>query len=135
MARGIAGRFDLRGPCEDCPFRNDKPFFLGGGRAREIADSIIKDDQGFTCHKTVIYGEDDDGEPSYDVLTRGRACGGVMVILAKMHMFNQEMRFAVAFGMFDPDQLNMDAPVFDSMDEWVAHQEELLRTPRDTKGT
>jgi hypothetical protein len=127
MARGVAGRFDLRGPCEDCPFRKDKPFYLGGRRAREIADSIVKDDTGFTCHKTVIYDYDEDGNDAFDVMTNGRACGGVMVMLEKMQMPSQEMRVAHRLGMFDHTKLDMDAPVFDTMNEWVEFQEGLLR--------
>lgn len=121
MTRGIRGRFDLRGPCADCPFRTDKPFYLGERRAAEIADSMVDDDAPFTCHKTIDYSS---GEPN--VTDNGRACAGAMVILEKMGHPNQEMRIAERLGWYDPARLDMDAPVPDSMDEWVAYQASLI---------
>lgn len=122
MTRGFGGRFSLRGPCADCPFRTDKPFFLGHDRAREIADSIVDDDAPFTCHKTIDYSS---GEA--DVTENGRECGGVMVILERMQHPNQGMRIAERLGIYDPARLDMDAPVPDTMEEWVAYQASLLR--------
>lgn len=111
MTKGITGRYSLRGPCSNCPFRSDKPFYLDPDRVDEIADAILAD-ASFTCHKTVDY----DDEPF--VGERGRECGGEMVTLEREGRANQGMRIAERFGFYDRERLDMDAPVYDSIDEW-----------------
>lgn len=54
-------KFEMTSPCENCPFRTDKPFFLGPERAREIADALFAD-KTFSCHKTVDYAKREDYE-------------------------------------------------------------------------
>ena len=43
-------------------------------------------------------------------------CAGVMIILTREKRFNDAMQIAHRFGMFDPDQLDMEAPVYESTD-------------------
>lgn len=46
------------GPCADCPFRSDRPFFLSPERVDEIADASHAD-LGFSCHGTNDFDQDD----------------------------------------------------------------------------
>lgn len=52
--------FDLKRPCDNCPFRKEGGIRLHPGRAREIARGQI-DNPGMTfpCHKTVDYEAED----------------------------------------------------------------------------
>ena len=45
-------KFDLRRPCDNCPFRTDINFPLERARVEEIVDSITRQDRTFACHKT-----------------------------------------------------------------------------------
>lgn len=112
MTRGILGRYSLPGPCANCPFRSDRPFYLNPDRVDEIADAL-EAGQGFTCHKTVDYTED-----GPEVNDRGRECGGAMATLEREGRPNQGMRIAERLGFYDPTRIDPDAPVYDSIDEW-----------------
>jgi hypothetical protein len=114
MTKGIGGKFSLRGPCADCPFRNDRPFFLTPERVDEIADSLHAD-LGFSCHKTNAFDEDD-GQAV--VTENSRECGGVMAMLERMDRPSQVMRIGERLGMYDRHRIDSDAPVYDSIDEW-----------------
>jgi hypothetical protein len=57
MTRGIGGKFGLRGPCLDCPFRRDKTFPPNPARVAEIAASQHAD-EGFSCRRTNAFAED-----------------------------------------------------------------------------
>jgi hypothetical protein len=114
MTKGVGGKFSLSGPCADCPFRSDKRFELRPSRVDEIADALLNDD-GFTCHKTIEY-DDSDGTPT---ITRdARECGGAMATLEKMNRPSQVMRIAERLGMYERHQIDPDAPVYDSINEW-----------------
>jgi hypothetical protein len=108
--------YGLTGPCKDCPFRSDKPFALGAERRQEIADSMTEGQAEFNCHKTLDYSNGTgEKRPGTQV------CGGALVVLAKGdHGFPQLTRIAGAMGMFDPTLLDLEAPVPDSLEEWVA---------------
>lgn len=47
-------------PCSACPFKGR--FDLHPGRLRQIMDDTTRDDAYFSCHKTVDYGMEEDGE-------------------------------------------------------------------------
>ena len=113
MTKGLMGKYSLKGPCADCPFRKDKPFYLDPTRVDDIAD-VLLDGGGFTCHKTVDYSDDDGPRVTRD----GRECGGAMVTLEKIDRPNQGMRIAERLGMYDRAAMDMDAPVYDSIEEW-----------------
>jgi hypothetical protein len=110
-------------PCGDCPFRTDKKFPLRYERREEIAGALYGGGE-FHCHKTVDYSEDDDGdsEPS----TGGASvCAGSLIVLERMGDPNQMMRIAQRVGMYDPAKLDMDAPVYDDLEDWVADGEQF----------
>lgn len=111
--------FRLRRPCADCPFRNDIQPFLSVDRACEIAEQTLINDNHFHCHKTVDYGRKSSGD-----VTNAQLCAGSMILQMKMKRPSVMMRMGMAFGIFKASQLDMTAPVYDSMDEFIqAHEE------------
>lgn len=114
-------KFNLRKPCANCPFRNDRKFHLGRGRAAEIAHETSKEDRSFTCHKTLGHDEEEDSVTT----PRSEHCAGVLIILEKEDNPNQAMRIAERLGMYDRHKLEMDSPVYSSMKEFVKAQEFL----------
>jgi hypothetical protein len=112
--------YGLTGPCDACPFRTDKQFPLGVDRRQEIADSLMVEDTEFRCHKTLDYS---DGEAR--VTSGSQVCGGALVVMAKADQgYPQMTRIAGRVGMFDPSRLDLDAPVPDDLDDWVADDPE-----------
>lgn len=111
-------KFNLKRPCDNCPFRNDKPFYLNPERAEEIADSLLGD-KSFSCHKT--NGFDDDGDAVET--DESEHCAGAMILLEKLDRPNQMMRICERLRIYDRRKLDMDAPVFDSFEEFIEAQE------------
>jgi hypothetical protein len=98
-------------PCDNCPFRSDKPFHLGKGRVREIQRSLSR--ATFACHKTTEAGGCDGGRNAEI------HCAGALILLEKLDEPSQMMRIAERLGMYDRTKLKMDAPVYDSFEEMV----------------
>ena len=107
--------FDMKRPCDNCPFRYDKHFPLTGERAEELAEGITSGDQAFSCHKTVDYSDDDDGADTKDT----PHCAGAMIMLEHMEQPNQMMRIGERVGFYERTKLDMSAPVYDDADTWV----------------
>lgn len=113
-------RFDLTKPCGNCPFRNDRlPFGLRPGRVREILGGRHGRNwwpaASFVCHKTM-----DDSD-------KMQQCAGVMIILHRENRHNDAMQIANRLGLWDPANLDMDAPVYATTDEAIRgnqHHEE-----------
>lgn len=108
---------DMTKPCDQCPFRTDRlRGWLGEERAEEIAESITDRQQSFPCHKTVE--RDEDGECySKDE----QMCAGAMILLEKLTMPTQMMRIMERLRMYDRRKLDMAAPVFDSVEDFIRH--------------
>lgn len=117
--------FDLKHPCGDCPFRTDRPPFglraarvreiLGGGKGKQHWPA-----PSFICHRSLDYA--DSGETI--IPPTGQQCAGVMIILARENRFNDSMQLAHRLGMFDPGQLDMQAPVYLSTDAAIKGQKQ-----------
>lgn len=110
--------FALVGPCAHCPFRCDRPGYLTETRATEIVESLEAGDT-FPCHKTLDY----DGEHGTERTTKTAFCAGALIILEKQETPNQAMRIGERLGLYDHTALRMDAPVHDTMDEFIEAQE------------
>jgi hypothetical protein len=112
-------QMNLRQPCSNCPFRKDIPAYLSKERAEEIVISLMEEDKTFSCHKT----NDFDDETGDTVETKNSEhCGGALVFLEKQECPNQWMRVAERFGWYDRSKLKMDAPVFDTPEEFITAQ-------------
>ncbi len=120
-------KYTLKRPCADCPFRADIQPFLHPGRVEEIQD-VLAVGGTFACHKTVDYDKtDEDGEP---LPGKGEHfCAGALILMEKEYAdnggcaYNQQVRFAMRFGLFNPDTLDMTAPVFESFEAMLEAQE------------
>lgn len=109
--------YALTKPCKDCPFRTDVDPYLRPNRASEIADSIQRG-ADFPCHKTTA--EDPEDDSVRVATTDSKTCAGSLILQAKTGQFNQMARIGMRIGVFDPDALDLDAPVPDSWGEWVS---------------
>lgn len=112
-------RMDLTKPCSDCPFRNDRPAYLSVERAEEIIDGLLAD-KSFTCHKH----NDEDDEGNAVETKDSQHCAGAMILLEKLNRPNQWMRWMERLGMYDRTNLDMNAPVFDSPEDFIDAQPE-----------
>lgn len=123
-------KFDLKTPCKDCPFRNDRPGYLRKARARDIANALDPSHLGggttFTCHKTTVHVEGDDEDEEDHMIDGPNAqhCAGALIMLEKSGRLehNQTLRIMARLGAFNPEELDLDAPVHASADEWIRSQ-------------
>jgi len=79
-------RFDLKTPCLNCPFRTDSTAirFADRERAEEIEESAYRN--GFPCHKTAEYREEQFGEEDgYVFRDNGKTqhCVGALIMFAQ----------------------------------------------------
>ncbi len=112
--------YTLTTPCKDCPFRSDIDFYLSPDRVRQIATELHANGGDFYCHKTLDYGRDDHGgefDPSME--PRARVCAGALSTLENEERPTQTMRIAERLGIYDRTALDPDAPVYESINEWV----------------
>lgn len=113
-------KFTLKSPCKNCPFRSDNPQlkgWLGSERARQIDNSLANDAE-FPCHLTTVPCEETDNR----IATKDSVfCGGALIYMHKQgRLFDNVItRVGVMFKLYLPDDLKMDAPVFDSIDGFV----------------
>lgn len=112
--------FDLIKPCKNCPFRNDIPSYLTSSRAEEISYAITERQETFSCHKTTKHNG------NYKLVSDTKDhqhCAGALILLEKLNMPNQMMRWMERIGKYDRRKLKMDSPVFDTVEEFIDAQE------------
>ena len=131
--------YNMTTPCPECPFRNDRSGYLTRARAIEIIGAITDGQKTFTCHKTTVPVEDDDGECDMMDGPNAEHCAGALILLEKLERPNQMMRIAERLGMYDRTKLDMKAPVVSSAAEFVrvhgkADRERLDRKRRRKAG-
>jgi hypothetical protein len=109
--------FELKAPCETCPFLRQSPVRLLPGRALAIATNMLRPEGGpFFCHKTIAY---DDGT-GYGALTPdSQHCVGALLFAIKQGRETVIMRQARRLG-WDPGELRGHDQVFDSLQELLA---------------
>ena len=119
-------KFNLKKPCKDCPFRNDKEHqkgWLGGERAEEIYDGLVSGNV-FPCHKTHDYTEDD-GNGQFHHQKDHQFCAGALIMLEKTGeaMQSQAIRMAERFGFYNHKNLDMESAVFSSREDFIEWHE------------
>lgn len=118
-------KYDLMTPCANCPFRHDLksgPFI-----ASERCEEILMSNAEFACHKTLDYDGDETDEEGFSEaaeLPTTQHCAGVLIILEREERPHQMMRIMERLGGYDRSKLNMDAPVYDSIEEAISVHEE-----------
>ncbi|MET4238599.1 DUF6283 family protein [Bradyrhizobium sp. RT10b] len=105
-------KFDLRRPCDNCPFRSDVKFPLEVERVEEIVQAITEKDLTFACHKTTRF----DPETGETVRSpKEQHCAGALIMLEKMQRPNQMMRISERLGFYDRTKLEMNyVPVYEN---------------------
>lgn len=101
--------FDLKRPCNNCPFRKGQGslFALGAERVAGIVDG-----PAFQCHKTVDYSEDA-ALPG----DRPQQCAGLMAVLNRSNRLNTIMQVASRLGHLSLDALDPDGVAYASVEE------------------
>lgn len=105
-------------PCPKCPFRTDFGPYLRRERAEDIADALEMGST-FTCHETTVPDDEDEEGLGMRDGPNAQMCAGAMIVLERMEMPNQMMRISERLGLYDHRRLDMDAPVYDDLYEWV----------------
>lgn len=101
-------KFDLKKPCDQCPFRTDVRPYLRPARVRQILNDILYQDAHFLCHKTVDYSGDNGGTET----EKTQHCAGALILLEHQERPNQMMRIAERLGLYDRFKLDMEASVY-----------------------
>lgn len=118
-------RFNLKRPCENCPFRTSTPPFLTEARARQIAGALER--HTFACHKTISH--DDDGRPVS--ASDDSHCAGALIMMFHEQAPGDMVQIAHRLGLFNPDDLDMRSPVFKSRTDFVeAHSCDRFKRPK-----
>lgn len=109
-------RFDLTGPCSNCPFLKVGGIRIHPARAREIAQGQLNgpDERTFPCHKTTVEGETidpDSGETVQDMVwaPTSQYCGGALAFASKLESYNQVLQIAQRLHWWDPSQIDPKA--------------------------
>jgi hypothetical protein len=127
--------FDLKKPCDNCPFLKKGGIRLTQGRIQQIAGYML-DSQGatFPCHKTTI-DTDEDGRAA---TPKSKHCAGALIFAEKNDNANQMMRIAERLGIYKPQELMADQAivdlVFDDVDDMLAVNEEAEGGQRRGRG-
>lgn len=99
----------LRKPCDNCPFRTDVGRYLRLDRYADIAKSIVDRGENFTCHK---HNHFDDHAGAAITHSGSMSCAGAMIFLQHLNRPNACMQIMQRLGMFDPNKLRMNSPVY-----------------------
>lgn len=111
-------KYDLRKPCDLCPFRNDsKRLYVPPERLEEMARGE------FCCHKT---GESNDETGEINPTEKSQHCAGMLIMREKMEEPHQMMRICERLGLYDHTKLDMDSPVFESWEEVEDAEDSIL---------
>lgn len=125
--------FDLKKPCDDCPFLREGGIRLRRERVEDIAGGML-DSQGitFACHKTTV--DSSDGEGDLVATQKSRHCAGALIFAEKNNTATQMMRIMERLRGYDARALMADrgtvARVFDNLDEMLAANDEAERPRR-----
>lgn len=102
-------KYDLTKPCDLCPFRNDqKRLYVNPETLEGMASGE------FCCHKT---GECNDETGDIEPTEKSQHCAGALIFNEKRGQPHQMARICERLRFFDPSKLDMDAPVFESLEE------------------
>ena len=107
-------RYDLKKPCDECPFLREGGVRLTRERIKEIAGMMLSANGGhFPCHKTTGVAGNCDGKNE-------QHCAGALIFAEKNGTTTQMMRIAERLGMYDASQLVGKERVFCGINEMLA---------------
>lgn len=127
-------KWDLKTPCKNCPFANTKDGikFQSRQRAADIEESAYRN--GFPCHLSADYDEDED-DGGFVFGDNTQHCAGALIMFFK-DGYDGNVPFE---QLSDKEQdrirarLNMDAPVYDSVEDFLNASTEKRRPKRRRK--
>lgn len=114
-------RFDLRSPCDDCPFSKNAPMHSG-----IIADVMtylqlmLRGTLVHSCHKTDRYADCEESKRSPESAGL-QHCAGAMIMSWKAELPQVFLLQALLKGKLKVERLNMEAPVFDGAASALRH--------------
>jgi hypothetical protein len=113
--------FDLKKPCDNCPFRSDIRPYLTKARVQQIVIALER--ATFACHKTTVDSEDEDGCSERVVTDDSQHCAGALIMLERTRTCSRPAAMAEVLGLYDPTELHIDSPVYDTFEAMIEAQE------------
>lgn len=99
-------KFEMKRPCDNCPFLKKGGIRLTRARVREIAGGMLgSNGASFACHKTVEWDEEGDAEINRD---KQQHCAGALIFAEKNGSSTQMMRWMERLGAYDAAALMSD---------------------------
>jgi hypothetical protein len=112
-------RFDLKSPCDRCPFTT-RPIPLRAGRVEEIAAPMLEfPGKLFMCHHTAE-SETDTGEVTATHAAGVQHCAGALIFAEQQGHQTLGMMLAQRLKVYDPAKLRGQARVYKSLAEMKA---------------
>lgn len=125
--------YDMKKPCECCPFRRGTAMRLTVGRVREVVGGMLRSNGGeFPCHRTIEHLTDDHGEDAgfREKNGKGKHCAGALIFAEKNGAATQMMRICERIGMYDARTLMADKEVVDSVFDDFGEALDHLTSPQ-----
>lgn len=125
--------YDMKKPCECCPFRRGTPMRLTRGRVEEVVGGMLNINGGeFPCHRTIEHLESEHGEDAgyREKNGKGKHCAGALIFAEKNGTATQMMRICERIGMYDAPTLMANQEVVDSVFDDYAEALEHLTSPQ-----
>lgn len=108
-------KYELRSPCDNCPFRKDGGIRLRAGRVRELIAATGNPGGEFACHKTTR-----DKDDRRIATAESQHCAGALIFADKRGTSTQMTRIMERLGGFDVTRLKGHDLVFDGPREMLA---------------
>jgi hypothetical protein len=130
-SHGPRMKLDLVAPCKQCPFRRDVAGYLRPGRAEQILGSLVRKDESFICHKTIVMdhecqADEEEWDDTYRPILKddkAQFCAGALILLKKLGHPNRIPRIAMHLGLWDQEKMRNEDVIFDTEEEMIQHME------------
>lgn len=106
-------KFGLVRPCEKCPFRTDCSAGWLDHRIMSLATDIFEGNKSFTCHETL--------NKAHKSHKNSHHCAGALIMIEKLKIPNSVIQIAERFKLYNPRNLDLNAPVFKTIGELIDH--------------
>ena len=121
--------FDLKKPCEHCPFRTDVEPYLTGERALEIVQSLERG--SFPCHETTAATKAQPRNAAGRFTAREhQQCAGAMILQFNEGKIGDVLQVAERLGFFRRAELRK-SPVFKSFRAFIEAQGDEIQLPEN----
>ena len=106
-------KFDLKKPCDNCPFRKEGAISLARGRLAGIVKTLKDDHNVFYCHKSVHHrkGGDWTDEGEYKASGNEQVCPGSLAFMYRLGYLPITARLAIMHGDLTKEELAAILPL------------------------